>query len=106
MHGRDLIVIGGSAGAIEALGEMLGGIPSTLRGTLLVSIHRSSTLPAALPRLLERRGRLPAQYAADGDVYVHGRIYVAPPDHHLFVSGERLCVTRGPREHGLRPAVD
>jgi two-component system chemotaxis response regulator CheB len=106
MRGRDLIVVGGSAGAIEALAEMLAGIPPTLPATLLVAIHRGPTMPGVLPRMLERYGLLPAKYADDGELYRHGHIYVAPPDHHLLVSGERLRVTRGPREHGLRPAVD
>jgi two-component system chemotaxis response regulator CheB len=49
---------------------------------------------------------LPANAAVDGEPIERGRIYVAPPDHHLLVGEERLLVTRGPRENGHRPAVD
>jgi two-component system chemotaxis response regulator CheB len=45
-------------------------------------------------------------HARDGQALDGGRIYVAPPDHHLTLSGDRLEVTRGPKENGHRPAID
>jgi two-component system chemotaxis response regulator CheB len=106
MAGRDLVVIGGSAGALEALSRLLQQTPSDVGATLLIAVHRSSQQPGAMPEILSRRGVLPVTYAVDGEAFRRGRAYVAPPDRHLLVSGERLRVTRGPREHGFRPAVD
>jgi two-component system chemotaxis response regulator CheB len=59
-----------------------------------------------LPHILERAGSLRAAHARDGERFKRGRIYVAPPDHHLLVEGDRLTVNRGPRENGHRPAID
>jgi two-component system chemotaxis response regulator CheB len=106
MAGRDLVVIGGSAGALEALSRLLHDTPPGLRAAILIAVHRSSELPGAMPEILSRQGTIPVSYAVDGEAIRHGRAYVAPPDHHLLVSGERLRVTRGPREHGFRPAID
>jgi two-component system chemotaxis response regulator CheB len=106
MAGRDLVVIGGSAGGVEALTALLRSTPPWLQSTLLVAIHRSPELPGMLPEVLSRCCTLPARYAADGEEFRPGHVYVAPPDHHLLVSAEQLRVTRGPREHGLRPAID
>jgi two-component system chemotaxis response regulator CheB len=56
--------------------------------------------------VLARAGTLATSFARDGEDIRPGHVFVAPPDHHLLVSGERLRVTHGPTEHGLRPAVD
>ncbi len=106
MGARDVIVVGGSAGAIEASIQMLARLPPGLPGTVLVAIHRGPSVPGVLPQMFARAGPLPADYATNDEAYRPGRVYVAPPDRHLLVSGRRLRVTRGPREHGLRPAVD
>ena len=106
MAGRDLVVIGGSAGAVEALTSLLARIPPRIGSTILVAIHRSPELPGAMPEVLSRCGSLPVSYAVEGEEFRPGHVYIAPPDHHLLVSGERLRVTRGPREHGFRPAID
>src|SRR5262245_22568922 len=106
MAGRDLVVIGGSAGALEALRALLAATPATLQSTLLVAIHRSPDLPGAMPEVLSRATALPAHYAVDGETFRRGNVHIAPPDHHLLVSGDQLRVTRGPREHGFRPAID
>src|SRR5439155_9603562 len=56
--------------------------------------------------ILARAGRLEARHPVDGEPLEAGRIYVAPPDHHLLVGRDRVRVVRGPQENGHRPAVD
>lgn len=106
MAGRDLVVIGGSAGALEALTALVSRIPLRMASTLLIAVHRGTEAPGRMPEVLSRCGTLHAEYAANDEVFEAGRIYIAPPDHHLLVSGNALRVTRGPREHGFRPAID
>src|SRR5262245_12392816 len=106
MPGRDLVVVGGSAGAVRPLEQLVAGLPPSFAGALLVVIHRTAELPGALPELLDRAGPLPTSFAVDGEIFRGGHVYVASPDSHLLVSGSRLRVTHGPRENGFRPAID
>ena len=106
MTGHDIIVIGASAGGIQALQELVGGLPGGLPASLFVVVHTSPHSSGVLPHLLNRKASLSAEYAVDGRPIRHGRIYIAPPDHHLLLKGPNICVARGPKENGFRPAVD
>ncbi len=101
-----IVVVGASAGGIEALQGLVAGLPHDFAGALCVVLHLQAQSPSALPEILSKAGPLPAQHARDGEVIRPGRIYVAPPDHHLLVDGDRLAVTKGPKENRFRPAVD
>lgn len=106
MAERDLVVIGASAGGIKALKEIVLGLPAGLPASVLVVVHTRSDGSGALPDLLARQTSLPVQYAADGEPLTAGRIYVAPGDLHLVVTGQGMRTLRGPRENGFRPAID
>lgn len=102
---RDIIVIGASAGGLEALKRLVRDLPQDLPAALFVVVHigaRRSTLPA----ILSAAGPLPAAWARDGEPIRPGRIHVAPPDHHLLVEPGRMRLSRGPRENRTRPALD
>jgi two-component system chemotaxis response regulator CheB len=103
---RDIIVIGASAGGVEALGELVGQLPPELPAAVLVVLHVSATATSVLPEILSRSGQLPAAAAADGDQIERGQIYVAPNDCHMLVHDGRISLSRGPRENGHRPAID
>jgi len=107
MHpAKDLIVIGASAGGIEALRAVVAGLPSGLPAAVLVVLHVPSDACSDLPRILSRTSRLPVAHArADGPL-ARGTIVIAPPDHHLTVRGETVHLSRGPRINRHRPAVD
>jgi two-component system chemotaxis response regulator CheB len=104
--GRDIVVVGASAGGVEALRRLADTLPAELPAAVFVVLHVPPTDTSVLPDILKRAGRLPARHAADGEPIVAGRIYVAPPDFHLLLEGGGVRVRRGPRENGHRPAVD
>lgn len=106
MRNRDLIVIGGSAGAIEALRSIVRRLPADLPASVLIVIHRGLQGPNLLATILAADGALPAMTAEEGQTLQHGRIYVAPPDRHLLIAHDHLHVRRGPRENRARPAID
>lgn len=106
MPGHDLVVIGASAGGVEALREIARQLPEDFPAAVLAVVHFPADGTSMLPLILSRRGRLPAVHAEDGAELRPGTIYVAPPDRHLLVMGGRLRLSRGPRENGHRPAVD
>lgn len=106
MPGHDIIAIGASAGGLEALISVVRTLPGDLPAALFVVMHVPPDGQSALPHILTRAGKIPAAHPADGAAIEHGRIYVAPPDHHLLVAGGVVRVVRGPRENRHRPAVD
>lgn len=106
MAGRDIVVIGASSGGVEELVRVAGGLPPDLPAAVFVVLHVPEEGRSALPRILSRAGPLDAAHPEDGDPIEHGRIYVAPPDHHLLVEEGRVRLTRGPKENRHRPAVD
>ncbi len=106
MTNRDIVVVGGSAGAIEALKALLPALPGDLPAAVFVVVHIGSTTHSLLPEILGRAGPLPAQAAKDGARFERGCVYVAPPDRHLLLDRGRIALRRGPRENLARPAID
>jgi two-component system chemotaxis response regulator CheB len=102
----DLVVIGASAGGVETLRRVVGGLPRDLRAAVCIVLHLAPDSPSALAGILDRAGPLPCWRAGDGDPLQSGRVLVAPPDRHLVVSDGRVGLTVGPRENGHRPSVD
>ncbi len=103
---KDIIVIGASAGGFEALKKLVGGLPKDLAAAVFVVWHLPANAHGVLPSVLGKEGTLPAAHGVDGEEISTGRIYVAPPDHHLLVEENRVRITKGPKENRFRPAVD
>jgi two-component system chemotaxis response regulator CheB len=105
MSRHDIIVVGASAGGLDALQALVGNLPGDLAAAMFVVLHIGAR-PSALPKILAASGPLSAAHAEDGAPVRSGRIYVAPPDHHLLVEQGHMRLSRGPRENLTRPAVD
>lgn len=102
-----VVVVGASAGGVEALVRFVEGLPADLNAAVFIVIHTPPNSRSVLPQILSRAQRMPATYPADGQRIQPGRIYVAPPDCHLVLTEDsRITLAKGPRENGCRPAVD
>ena len=101
-----VVVVGASAGGLEAVRELIAGLPADLPAAVLIVIHTSPTGPNMLAEILGRGSALPVSRASDGETLRPGHIYVALPDHHLLIDDGKLAVKRGPRENRYRPSVD
>jgi len=106
MPGHDIIVIGTSAGGLKALGAIMATLPSDIDAVLFIVQHLAADKPSILPKILADVGSLPASHPSDGEQIQKGRIYVAPPDHHLLVNQGSIRVVHGPQENRFRPAID
>ena len=100
-----LVVIGASAGGVNALLEIAEKLPGSFAAPICVVQHIGSN-PSLLPELLRFRGPNHAVHVEDGQTLSSGTIHVAPPDRHVIVEGDRLRLTQGPKENHARPAID
>lgn len=100
-----IIFIGASLGGVYAMLDLVATLPADFPAPILfvqhIGAHRSE-----LAALLDRRGPNPAVEARDGDVPAAGTIYIAPSDRHMLIERGVIRLTRGPKEHHARPAVD
>jgi two-component system chemotaxis response regulator CheB len=103
---RDIVVIGASAGGVDAITTLIKDLPPDLAASLFVVSHLLPDSNNHLVDALNTAGPLPAKSAGDGEDIRSGIVYVAPPDRHLLVKRDCVRVTRGPRENRWRPAID
>jgi two-component system chemotaxis response regulator CheB len=101
-----VVVVGASAGGVEALTTLVRDLPQDLDAAVCVVLHLPAGAESRLAEILSRAGPLPATQARGGEVLERGRIVVAPPGCHLVIADGHAEVTRGPHENGLRPSID
>ncbi len=106
MQQRDVIVIGASAGGVEALATLARGLPADLPAAVFIVLHLPPDAHSNLPAILDRVGPLPVSHAVDGAAIHPGRLYVAPPNHHLTLEGGQMRLSVGPRINNVRPSID
>lgn len=103
----DAVVVGGSAGAMSVLLELLPTLPKDLRASVIVVLHMQRDRPSLLTEVFARRCTLPVHEAQHGAPLEPGSIVFAPPNYHLLVdAGPRLCLSMGAPLHFSRPAID
>jgi two-component system chemotaxis response regulator CheB len=100
-----ILLLGGSAGSLAPLREILGSLPAKLPASVFVVIHLAPTRVSPTV-VLANYTSLPLQLAEDGARFLPGVVYMAPSDRHLALKDGRMRVFRGARENGSRPAID
>jgi two-component system, chemotaxis family, protein-glutamate methylesterase/glutaminase len=101
-----IVVMGASAGGIEAIARILAEIPPNIAAAFFVVLHLNASVPSMLATVLGRRTRLNVVAAQEGMEIRCGTVYTASPDRHLLIEGGVTRLGRGPRENNFRPAVD
>lgn len=105
MIGRNIIVIGASAGGVQALLGIVEQLPASLNAAIFIVLHIGSS-QSRLPEVLGRKSLLPVEHPYDGQAIMPGHIYVAPPDFHMMLEKNRIRLVHGPKENFTRPAID
>jgi two-component system chemotaxis response regulator CheB len=107
-HGakRDIVVIGGSAGGLRAVRDLLGRLPGDFPAAVHVVLHVAPDSPGLIPDILQRATPLEVEFARHRAPIARGRVVVAPPDHHLMLAADHVHLSHGPRENAHRPSID
>lgn len=103
----ELVVIGASAGGVEALSTLLEALPGDFSPPVAIVIHLPPDRSSSLPRLFDRKCARPVKEAEDKEMIESGTVYIAPPDYHLLVEPDRsLSLSRDEPLHYSRPSID
>jgi two-component system chemotaxis response regulator CheB len=104
---RHVVAIVASLGGIAALRQVLSGLPADFPAAVLVIQHQQRDRGSSLAAVLAPCCALPVREAAAGDRVEEGRVYLAPPDHHLLAQADgTLALSDTPLEHFSRPSAD
>ena len=106
MATRDIIVIGASAGGVQALLKLVADLPPKLPAAVFIVLHVPTNVPSLLPSILSRDASLSVAHATDGEPIMRGRVYIAPPNQHLLIEDGRVRLVHGPKENLHRPSID
>ncbi|OPY97515.1 glutamate methylesterase [Bradyrhizobium sacchari] len=106
MSNRDIIVIGGSAGATAPVKRILADLHPDVPAAVFIVLHIPAQGIGILSTVAAAAGRLPVHQAVDGMKFERGHVYLGAPDHHLLLLDDRIRLGRGPRENMVRPAID
>ncbi len=104
--GRDIVVVGASAGGVEALRRLISSLPAAFKASVFIVLHTRPDTKSYLVDILARSCRLPVTNPENGERIEKGRIYVAPADLHMLVEGDHITLVRGPTENRTRPAIN
>jgi two-component system chemotaxis response regulator CheB len=103
----DAIVIGASAGGIEALMRLLPALPANFKPPIFVVLHLPRDRPSVLADIFNRRCQLAVCEAQDKEPVRTGTVYFAPPDYHLLIdAGPQLSLSSDELVHFSRPSID
>ena len=103
---QKIVVIGGSAGAIPVLQNIVSALSKDIPAALFVVLHVSPDAPSFLAKILDREGGPRVVEAHDCKRFETSTVYVATPDCHLQISDGHMRLIHGPRENRHRPAID
>jgi two-component system chemotaxis response regulator CheB len=101
------VVIGASAGGVEALAVLLPALPASLRPAVFVVLHLPRERPSLLVEIFRRRCAVPVREADDKEPVEPGTIYFAPPDYHMLLEKDgRIALSADEPVHYSRPSID
>lgn len=109
MHisGHDIVVIGTSAGGMEALCRLLNQLPEELAAAIFVVQHLSADSSSDyLVKRMAKNTTLRVKVAENDEAFIKGTIYMVPQDRHMLLTGKRILIANGPRENQFRPSID
>jgi two-component system, chemotaxis family, protein-glutamate methylesterase/glutaminase len=103
----DAVVIGASAGGVQALSVLLPALPATMRASIFIVLHLPRDKPSVLVDIFRPKCALPVSEAEDKQPIIAGNVYFAPSNYHLLIDqGPQLALSADDPVHHSRPSID
>jgi two-component system, chemotaxis family, protein-glutamate methylesterase/glutaminase len=107
VHRIEVVVMGGSSGAVEAFSKILPELPPHFTIPIVLVLHISPDHPNCLVEVLRNRCRLAVKEAEDKEPLRASFVYVAPPNYHVLLERDRsLSLSVDDKVHFSRPSID
>ncbi|WP_334186630.1 chemotaxis protein CheB [Noviherbaspirillum sp.] len=107
LPGVDMLVVGASAGGVEAVGTLLEALPAGFAAPVAIVLHVPANRPSLLADIYSRRTSLRVKEVEDKEPAMAGTVYIAPPDYHMLVEPNRLfSLSCDDAVHFSRPSID
>jgi two-component system, chemotaxis family, protein-glutamate methylesterase/glutaminase len=107
MKKYEAIVIGGSVGGMDAVSEILSGLPESFGPPIVIVLHRLKNVQSSLIYLLDQKTALEVREIADKDLIENNKVYVAPANYHTLIEKERFfSLDCSPPVKFCRPSAD
>src|SRR5882672_11644850 len=106
MSARDLVVVGASAGGVQAVPRLIGQLDKELRACVLIVQHMAPNSDSQFVQIVRRSASLPIAWAEQGERLQMGRVFISPADVHLLVTDGHVALSGGARENHARPSID
>src|SRR3954451_4193175 len=103
---RDTVVIGASAGGVDAVPRIIGQLPRDFAASVTVVQHMAVHPQPMLVDILQRQSEIPVRWVEQGDPVELGTVYVAPAGTHVVLVDSHFQLIGGPRENHVRPSID
>ncbi len=103
----DIVALAASAGGLQALSCVLGGVPASFPAATVVVQHLDPRHRSLIADILGRRTALKVREAREGDVLTAGVVLTAPPNRHLLVNPDAtVSLSQSELVHFVRPSAD
>jgi two-component system, chemotaxis family, protein-glutamate methylesterase/glutaminase len=104
---KKVVTIGGSAGSLDVILNVLSSFPTDSGAVVIVVVHRKNDADSILADLIIARTEIPVKEAEDKDQILPGHIYLAPPNYHLLIETNfHFSLDASEKIHFSRPSID
>lgn len=106
MYQNYIIVVGASAGGVKALKNLISPLSADFPASLFIVMHIPENTISYLPDIINHYSQLPALHPINGETIQAGHIYVAPPNVHMMIKEDKICLRKEAKINYCRPAID